>query len=1166
MGGRAIFSLLRVLGIVAVLIGGLKGGLAAPMTEAERRVALAALGLEGGDLGQRAQAAFGTDRDTGFGSIRLHRGDGEINAILQNVDGARGIGRSFDSTSKSLHYGALSFYRFDSAEERARFLTCASPRLQRQRNLGIGGVANDDYSCNGNGTSLAASGSTTVSGFRRQDGSIGANPPVQACVMYRAVGTRFAVGFSVKLSCAAIGDAGGILAAMEAGARGAIAAAGPALDRQWADVSAPLTARDRAAVASVDTRSNEGLRKAIAQTPLMWVFQPPAWPQAEFGFEDNDYVRLATSVAGPVRLFRSFYPARGVSVSLAVLADAQPAQSDPRIECKRAVLGRYLVILTFRGSMNCQSFGGRAAQDVFDALEAAIKAAVGDLPDAPVRGPGAGDGRSTVPPPETLMPPIDTSRPEPEATAPPQDPDAPPQDGFPETDTPEGLPLTPAELATAAGLAGGAALIGSLMMLGASGIRREEALEALRELMRGQLPADGFAEWRQKYEAMGWRYREENGTAVFDPAEGSRRDDGAVFRNGRWEGGAVPPPSGPVDGDVNARGEVWSSFSGGYVDRRTYDQDMASRADLVRRDAATLKSGQDEDVARLRQTWLDSRRDIAIRQAQIAEAYRLRGRVDGILDRLEADARKAGDLDLDRMNLIWRMRQRASDLALAPDPSGSVQGLLDLGRTAVAQGREGLQATYTYKDALVDTALQTGALAADLVATRGAASAGLASWRGTAAALEKGAGTVEAVVQGIQSGLGSYATGKLIQTGQKAVAEIPAVADLIQKAKQTEVRLWPKSPPGAPASGTRTWGTGMRAVQQEVEARAAAKLPAGHPARAIGTINETLANAGPRYNARLVNPLARLDPSSPTYGRAVEALTKDPRYLTPQARAAADAVRYDLKLRATERALETVYAKNPKLEGTITGLVNTGSHALKGPNYRGLPSDIDFAAGHNGTAAGARAAELFKQEFDGALKQVSRELSETSLGRGNGVSVGTHELKINVYSEAGGRGAFRSAGGLKVKDMMNQTSGSIEKIDGIRVTHRLNGSDPVEVGAGTRWSTGSARDLMSKDPARLAGIRAADARQLADFRADCLNKYAEELGEMTTPGERLHQAAKLYRLTRTMEAKSLEGRPLEAGGELLDLARSIKTAAGGMGGAEQDALAKQLLEAIRSGQ
>lgn len=1144
MDRRAPLFLLRLLGLLLVLLTGSMPTRAAPMTEAERRVALAALGLEGGDLGQRAQAAFGTDRDKGFGSIRVHRGDAEINAILQNVDGARGIGRSFDSISRSLHYGALSFYRFDSAEERGRFLTCASPRLQRQRNLGIGGVANDDYSCNGNGASLTASGSTTVSGFRRQDGSVGTNPPVQACVMYRAVGSRFVVGFSVKLSCAAIGDAGGILAAMEAGAKTAIAAAGPALDRQWSDVAAPLTARDRAALASVDTRSNDGLRKAIAQTSLMWVFRTPAWPQAEFGFEDNDYAQLATGAAGPVRLFRSFYPAHGVSVSLAILADGQAAAGDRRIECSRPVLGRYLVILTFRGSMNCQSYGGRAAQDVLDVLEAAIKAAVADLPDTPVRRPGAGDGRPTVSPPETPMPPLDTSRPEPEATAPPQDTDAPPQDGTSETDMPQGLPLTPAELATAAGVAGGAALIGSLMMLGASGIRREEALEALRDLLRGRLPADGFAEWKQKYEAMGWHYREQNGTALFEPPESAQR----------------------TDGDVNARGEVWSSLSGGFVDRRTYDQDMVSRADLARRDGAALASGQDEDVARLHRTWLDSRRDIAIRQAEIAEAYRVRGRVDGILDRLEAGARQAGELDRDRMNLIWRMRQRASDLALAPDPSGSVQGLLDLGRTAVAQGREGFQQSYTYRDALVDTALQTGALAADMVATRGAASAGLASWRGTTAALEKGAGTVEAVVQGVQSGLGSYVTGKLIQTGQKAVAEIPAVADLVQKARQTEVRLWPRSTPAEPAAGTRTWGTGMRAVQQEIEARAAAKLPAGHPARAIGTINETLANAGPRYNARLVNPHARLDPATPTYGRAVEALTRDPRYLTPQARAAADAVRYDLKLRATERALETVYAKNPELRGTITGLVNTGSHALKGSNYRGLPSDIDFSAGHNGTAAGARAAELFKQEFNGALKQVSKDLTETSLGKGHGVSVGVHELKINVYSEAGGRGAFRSAGGLKVKDMMNQTSGSIEKIDGIRVTHRLNGSDPVEVGAGTRWSTGATRDLLSKDPARLASIRAADARQLADFRADCLNKYAEELGEMTTPGERLHQAAKLYRLTRTMEAKSLDGRPLEAGGELLDLARTVKTASAGMGGAEQDALARRLLESIRSGQ
>ena len=46
--------------------------------------------------------------------------------------------------------------------------------------------------------------------------------------------------------------------------------------------------------------------------------------------------------------------------------------------------------------------------------------------------------------------------------------------------------LTDAEIATAAGIAGGAALLGSLLMLGATGVRREEASQAIRDLLRGQ--------------------------------------------------------------------------------------------------------------------------------------------------------------------------------------------------------------------------------------------------------------------------------------------------------------------------------------------------------------------------------------------------------------------------------------------------------------------------------------------------------------------------------------------------------------------------------------------------------------------------------------------------------------------------------------------------------
>ncbi len=734
------------------------------------------------------------------------------------------------------------------------------------------------------------------------------------------------------------------------------------------------------------------------------------------------------------------------------------------------------------------------------------------------------------------------------------------------------LGLTPAEIAAVSALAGGTALLGSLLMLGASGVRRDEVLQAIRDLLRGRLPEDPYEAWKRKYEALGWRYSEKDGVGTFDPVDGARNEGGEIYsaERGGFVGPTaettIVPPRLPRDGDVNERGEVWSSFSGGYVGRHTYEQDMASRAGLAekdRRDLTDMATGQDADVRELHQRWLESKEAIAIRKEEIAEAYRVRNRIEGYLDRLKTEAEHAGELDANRERLIWRMRLHADDLALAPDPSNSVERLRRLGQASVNLGRAGFEVTYTYRDALVDTALETGALASDVLLTRGAASAGLASYRGTQASLAGGASASEAAIQGLQSGLKSYFFGKAMMEGQKMAAGIPTVAKWIAKAHQTEVRLWPRPAQPAPASGTGIWGTGMRAVQREVEERAAAKLPAGHPARQIGAINEALGEAGPRFNARLVNPHARLDPASPAYGKAVEALTKNPKYLTPQAKAAADAARYDLKIRATERALENVYAKHPELRGSITGIQNTGSHALKGPNYRGLDSDVDFTPMHNGTPAGARAAELFRKEFDGALRQVSRDLTKGTPGRPEGIEVGTHDLKINVYANNTGRGAFRSEGGLKVKDMLNQTSGSIEKIDGARVTHRLNGNDPVEIGEGTRWTTGSVREVTSRDPATLACVRAQDARQLAGFRNDCLNKYAEELGEMSTPGERMHQAGKLYQLTRRMETKATDGRPLGVDREFLDLAQRAKDP--GLSDAAKDAAAVRLLDAIRSG-
>ncbi|MCK9920288.1 hypothetical protein MXD81_65280 [Microbacteriaceae bacterium K1510] len=72
------------------------------------------------------------------------------------------------------------------------------------------------------------------------------------------------------------------------------------------------------------------------------------------------------------------------------------------------------------------------------------------------------------------------------------------------------------------------------------------------------------------------------------PVDGARNEAGEVWSSAKGgfvkpdgEGSVTSTAVPPKDGDVNARGEVWSSMSGGgYVGRKTYEQDMASRATL----------------------------------------------------------------------------------------------------------------------------------------------------------------------------------------------------------------------------------------------------------------------------------------------------------------------------------------------------------------------------------------------------------------------------------------------------------------------------------------------------------------------------------------------------------------------------------------------------------
>ncbi|MFH0786041.1 MAG: hypothetical protein V2B13_00340 [Pseudomonadota bacterium] len=340
--------------------------------------------------------------------------------------------------------------------------------------------------------------------------------------------------------------------------------------------------------------------------------------------------------------------------------------------------------------------------------------------------------------------------------------------------------------------------------------------------------------------------------------------------------------------------------------------------------------------------------------------------------------------------------------------------------------------------------------------------------------------------------------------------------------------------------GKRLYGVGMGAIKEDFEQRAIRKLGPGHPAHAIGEINEIMVKEGAGLKPGLVSATKRLDPNTKAYIKGLEVLEKGPgkiKGLNKQAGEAVDAVRHDLDLRSREGALKLMYKEHPELKGTITGFDNTGSHAIKGSNYRILESDIDATPVHNGTVEGRNAARMFPKYYDDAVRMES------------GGRVGTKQMNAHYYGNNQGQGAYSSKGGLKFKDMLDQTSGRRDVVRGTKITHSVRGDDLIEVGPRTRWTTGSAKN---------------DAVQLHDMRRDAFNKYQQELPGMPDGKERVIQAAKAYKTCRILEAKSVGGRALSEDAELFDKAKAIKGLSGGMSGSEQDALTKQFLDTLKS--
>jgi len=343
------------------------------------------------------------------------------------------------------------------------------------------------------------------------------------------------------------------------------------------------------------------------------------------------------------------------------------------------------------------------------------------------------------------------------------------------------------ETGGAIAITGGLATLASLLMLQAAGVSRRDALDAGRDLLRGQLPEDPYEAWKRKYEAMGWKYSEKNGVATFDPVDGARNEGGEIYSAER--GGfvrpvaetAVAPPHLPRDGDVNEHGEVWSDYSHGFVGRNTYDQDKANQAWLADKAKSDLAEMQrpDADVAELQRRIDATRREGAEMQTYFKARDELMGALGEQRGREDVDAL----LDASRSGLFDELSDRLLKTPADGNYHKALKGLIPLADVIGNQMREGYTPTYTYKDAAQDTLLQSGAAALDALLTKGWASSAVGSSLAMRDAARAGGGIVDIATAGAKSAITDFLFGKAIhygagyageawRAGKKAVAGI----------------------------------------------------------------------------------------------------------------------------------------------------------------------------------------------------------------------------------------------------------------------------------------------------------------------------------------------------------------------------------------------------------
>jgi len=189
-----------------------------------------------------------------------------------------------------------------------------------------------------------------------------------------------------------------------------------------------------------------------------------------------------------------------------------------------------------------------------------------------------------------------------------------------------GTSISPVTIAAGTLAAGGIAGLGAWLMLGQAGVGRREMLDAVGDLARGRLPSDGFDDWKAKYEAMGWTYREEDGVAVFDPPPG-------------YDEQVTAPPTvieRHSDGETNPdTGEVWSDEDGGWVGRNLYDQNKRRTADIAAIEGRNRQAVEkwDSETQALDKDIASSQRDRAARaKADKAKSVRISDKLTRMLE------------------------------------------------------------------------------------------------------------------------------------------------------------------------------------------------------------------------------------------------------------------------------------------------------------------------------------------------------------------------------------------------------------------------------------------------------------------------------------------------------------------------------------------------------